>query len=108
MQTETPEYEANKRVSENVSKVRPSACSHLQSWSVVLKSVQFVLRLLCQLSEIFSSVQKMHSCVSATSKLSVIPTHAYDPLQWYLWSRVFSFMEMEFALVYSYCIVTWF
>lgn len=81
MQTETPEYEANKRVSDNVSKVCCYTCSHLCSLSVVLKSVQLVLKLFCQMSKIISSVQKMCTFVPATPKLSVIPTHVYDPLQ---------------------------
>lgn len=57
MQTETPEYEANKRLSDNVSKVCYT-CSHL---SIVLKLGQFVLKLFFPVSKIFSYMQKMYS-----------------------------------------------
>lgn len=60
MQTETPEYEANKRLSDNVSKVCYT-CSHLFSFCIVLKLGQFVLKLFFPVSKIFSYTQKMYS-----------------------------------------------
>lgn len=69
MQTETPEYEANKRVSNNISKV-----CHVVSLRVVLKSGQFVLKLFCQVSKsIFLHAKHVFLCAFPQEA----PSHAY-------------------------------